>query len=305
MKTTRKHLITLAFLIMGMMSGNLLAQNTNKRPMGITLRWDVKDDPSDWEEYDHWEQYLFHYDDEGRVVGLDWNNSEGESSSLGGFIYQLPSSISSSDGSFQAALQDGRIVNLQVPKYDDSDNIQFDYDSYGQLISMDDDYLRLEWENGDIATAIFYDDEYWHFTYSDDTAHPLVHWLTSFFDEDFLFSGLLYNYFGATPRHLISHLHITDEYGGGDVEDFDYRYTRNDDGDVIAVDIVYIEDEWEEDEICRMEFSWETVDAVHSVDASSYPQKFYSLDGRRLTKAGKGVFIEQTKDGTFHKVVHK
>ncbi len=126
MKTKRKHLITLAFLIMGMMSGNLLAQNTNKRPMGITLRWDVKDDPSDWEEYDHWEQYLFHYDDEGRVVGLDWNNSEGESSSLGGFIYQLPSSISSSDGSFQAALQDGRIVNLQVSIYDDPDNIQFD-----------------------------------------------------------------------------------------------------------------------------------------------------------------------------------
>ena len=88
------------------------------------------------------------------------------------------------------------------------------------------------------------------------------------------------------------------------MEDFDYRYTRNDDGDVIAVDIVYIEDEWEDEEL-RIEFVWETVDAVHSVDANSYPQKFYSLDGRRLTKAGKGVFIEQTKDGTFHKVVHK
>lgn len=298
-----------------MPSGNLWAQNTMKRPAGITIH-QVEGDPSDW-EYNEWEHYVFHYDDEGRIIGLDWNDSDGKHGSFEGLTYQLPSSISSTDGQFQATLQDGRIVNIQTTEYSEGShytyNIQYSYDSYGQCVSfthtLNNDYVKSEWQNGDITTAVFSDDEYWHFTYSDETAHPFVLMcispLSHAVDEGFFsIPNLLYNYFGAIPRHLISHVRITDEYGRGDVEDFDYRYTRNHDGDVVAVDIVAI-DEGEEDEFECIEFFWETVDGVNDVRSSSHPQKYYSLDGRQLTKARKGINIVQAADGIYHKIIQK
>ena len=316
MKTAKNYFLILAILVVvGMSCGNLWAQNTMKRPAGITIHY-VEGDPSDW-EYDFWQQYVFHYDDEGRIIGLDWNDSDGERGTFEGLTYQLPSSISSADGLFQATLQDGRIVNIQMTDYYEgsyyTDNIQYGYDSNGQCVyytpTLNDDGVKIEWQNGDITSAVYFDDEYWHFTCSDETAHPFVLMcispLSTTVDEVyFTIPNLLYNYFGAIPRHLISHVRITDEYGGGDVEDLDYRYTRNADGDVVAVDIVAI-DEGEEDELVCIEFFWETVDAVNDVRFSSHPQRYYSLDGRQLTKARKGINIVQVADGTYHKIIQK
>ena len=121
-------------------------------------------------------------------------------------------------------------------------------------------------------------------------------------------NDILYNYLGAPTHHLITKVRITgygeDEEDEGDCDELEYRYERDLDGEVVAVDIVSTDDD-EEWIFERIEFMWETVDAVTKVDAENRMSSYYSIDGRQLQNITRGINILRDQFGKSHKFIIK
>lgn len=171
----------------------------------------------------------------------------------------------------------------------------------------------FEWSNGDVISVVLEEDELWKFTHSDETAHPFVlHCLSPFsymVDEGSIsLNDILYNYLGAPTHHLITKVRITgygeDEEDEGDCDELEYRYERDLEGEVVAVDIVSTDDD-EEWIFERIEFMWETVDAVTKVDAENRMSSYYSIDGRQLQNITRGINILRDQFGKSHKFIIK